>query len=185
MSAPENKPTAAAATTTGSTATPIHLPPHIWGPIFWSTLHIASLGYSDTPTERQRKNAQAFYESLVDMLPCPICRNHYEQNLEEMPIKDALKSRMDLVKWVFDMHNRINVQLGKHQITFGEFIRTMQNLEKAKESRPPSHTNQPTKSTLHHNRLDAIDGLLLGTGTVLIAGAGLYYLYTEVLRRTR
>ena len=86
MSAPD-KPAAA---TGEPIATAIHLPPHIWGPIFWSTLHIASLGYSDTPTERQRKNAAAFYAALVDMLPCPICRNHYEQNLEEMPVTDAV-----------------------------------------------------------------------------------------------
>ena len=167
--------------------TPIHLPPHIWGPIFWSTLHIASLGYSDTPTDRQRKNAAAFYESLVDMLPCPICRNHYEQNLSEMPVKEALNSRMELVKWVFDMHNRINVQLGKRQITFGEFIKSMQNLEKAKESRPPSHSNdnQPKPHHGFATDLNMVDRLLLGTGTVLVGGVGLYYLYSEVLRKSR
>ena len=184
MSAPD-KP---AATGPEPPATAIHLPPHIWGPIFWSTLHIASLGYSDTPTDRQRKNAAAFYESLVDMLPCPICRNHYEQNLEEMPVKDALNSRMDLVKWVFDMHNRINVQLGKHQITFGEFIRSMQNLEKAKEARPPSHTNDnaPKKGqSFSSSELNLVDGILLGTGATLIAGVGIYYLYTEVLRKAK
>ena len=121
------------------------------------------------------------------MLPCPICRNHYEQNLNEMPVAEALNSRMDLVKWVFDMHNRINVQLGKRQITFGEFIRSMQNLEKAKESRPPSHSNDNKPRTQHgfDTSLNIVDGLLLGTGSILVGGVGLYYLYSGVLRKSR
>jgi hypothetical protein len=168
-------------------ATPIRLPPHIWGPIFWSTLHIASLGYSDTPNEREKKNAAAFYESLIDMLPCPVCRKHYEMNLEEMPIKEALNSRMELVKWVFEMHNRINVQLGKREYTFAEFIASMQNLEKAKKSVPPSHTNDnlPKAFPGFESGLNVIDGLLLGTGVTMVTGAGLYYLYTEVLRKSK
>jgi hypothetical protein len=161
------------------------MPPQIWGPIFWSTLHIASLGYSDKPTDRQKKNIIAFYESLIDVLPCPICRKHYEQNLEEMPVKDAADSRMELIQWVFKMHNRVNVQLGKKEITFGEFIESMRNLEKAKRSIPPSHTNsnKPRANLFKTSDFTALDGLLLGTGTVLLAGVGLYYIYTEGLKR--
>lgn len=165
-------------------AKPIQMPPQIWGPIFWSTLHIASLAYSDKPTDRQRANMKAFYESMVDVLPCPVCRNHYEQNLSEMPIDEALNSRMGLIHWVFTMHNRVNVQLGKREFTFGEFIESMRNLEKAKKSVPPSlHNTNAPKPSFQELSLGAVDGLLLGTGTVLIAGAGIYYLYTEVIRK--
>lgn len=165
---------------------PINMPPQIWGPIFWSTLHIASLGYSDSPTDRQKKNMIAFYESMVDVLPCPICRKHYEVNLDEMPVKDAVNSRMELIHWVFAMHNRVNVQLGKREITFGEFVESMRNLEKAKRSIPPSHTNTNLPKTRRPSngfQLTAIDGFLLGTGVVLLAGSGLYYLYTEGFKK--
>jgi FAD-linked sulfhydryl oxidase len=165
-------------------AKPIQMPPHIWGPIFWSTLHIASLAYSDNPTERQKKNMKAFYESLIDVLPCPICRKHYEANLEEMPLDNALESRMGIINWVFTMHNRINVQLGKREYTFEEFLDSMRNLEKAKKACPPSHqnTNAP-KPSFHELGLTAVDGLLLGTGSVLVMGVAMYYLYTEVIRK--
>jgi FAD-linked sulfhydryl oxidase len=168
----------------GAPDAPIHMPPQIWGPIFWSTLHIASLTYSDEPTERQKANMKAFYESLVDVLPCPICRKHYEVNLEEMPVTKALTSRAELIQWVFNMHNRINVQLGKREFTFAEFVDSMRNLEKAKKSVPPSFTSSNSAAnTLSH--LQFIDGLLLGTGMILVLGAGGYYLYTEGIRKAK
>ena len=175
-------------------AKPINMPPQIWGPIFWSSMHIASLAYSDTPSERQKANVKAYYESFVDVLPCPICRKHYESNLEEMPLEPALESRMKLIHWVWSMHNRINVQLGKREFTFQEFVDSMRNLEKAKKSVPPSHTNTnsekkddtlgPIISQISLNGFTFIDGLLLGTGSALVLGAGAYYLYTEGIRKT-
>jgi len=166
---------------------PIHMPPQIWGPIFWATLHIASLGYSDQPTERQKKNVIAFYESMVDVLPCPICRNHYEQNLEEMPIKDAVNNRMDLIHWVFTMHNRVNVQLGKREYSFDEFVESMKHLEMSKKSCPPSsnHTNAPIIDQSKQYELNTIDRVLLGTGVALIAGSSLYYIYNEFIRKSK
>jgi len=163
---------------------PINMPPQIWGPIFWATLHIASLGYSDKPTDRQKANMKAFYESMVDVLPCPICRNHYEQNLEEMPLGEALTSRVELIKWVFEMHNRINVQLGKREFTFEEFIESMRHLEMSKKGCPPSFNNSNAPKIPQYD-FNIVDGLLLGTGTVLIAGAGLHYIYNEFIRKSK
>jgi FAD-linked sulfhydryl oxidase len=167
--------------------TPIRMPPQIWGPILWSTLHIASLAYSDTPTERQKTNMKNFYVSMIDVLPCPVCRHHYEMNLKSYPIEPALESRMLLILWVFNMHNKINVQLGKREITFDEFIESMKNLENAKKSVPPSfHENNKPKGSNLLNLTDftVVDMILLGSGTTLIAGASLYYLYQEVLRKS-
>lgn len=164
---------------------PIQMPPQIWGPIFWSTLHIASLAYSDKPTDRQKANMKAFLESFIDVLPCPICRVHYEQNLEEMPLGDVLDSRIKLIEWVFTMHNRINVQLGKREIKFSEFVDSMRNLEKAKKACPPSSTNTNDLHKLkdtNKNHPQIIDILLLGPATVLLGGAAAYYLYAEMIK---
>jgi len=169
-----------------STPESIRMPPNIWGPIFWATLHITSLSYSDNPTERQKQNIIAFYESLVDVLPCPVCRKHYEANLEEMPVKDAVNSRAELIKWVWSMHNRINVQLGKREYTFNEFIDSMKNLEKSKVANPPSYTNRTHDSHLKlpsFQNFTIVDGLLLGTGLTLVLGYGVNYLYREHSRR--
>lgn len=169
-----------------ATPKPIRMPPQIWGPIFWSTLHIASLAYSDTPSDRQRMNMKNFYESLVDVIPCPICRRHYEENLKTISLDEALKTRMGLVRWVWEMHNKVNVQLGKREFTFEEFIESMQNLENAKKSIPPSfhETNKPIKDVFDLSKFSLMEGLILGSGVTLIAGVSLYYLYQEGIRRT-
>ena len=127
---------------------------------------------------------KAFYESMVDVLPCPICRVHYEANLEEMPVTKALNSRMELIHWVWTMHNRINVQLGKREFTFGEFVQSMRDLEKAKKAVPPSFTTSNTIAKQIHD-FSFVDGLLLGTGSALVLGAGVYYLLTEGVKKSK
>jgi hypothetical protein len=166
---------------------PIQMPPQIWGPIFWATLHIASLGYADKPTDRQRKNMQAFLESMIDVLPCPICRHHYELNLKEMPLNGALDTRVELIKWVFDMHNRINVQLGKREFTFAEFVESMRHLEMSKKGCPPSfnNSNNPIKIKPFISDLGPVDAVLLGTGVALVGGTALYYIYNEIIRKSK
>jgi hypothetical protein len=108
----------------------IGMSPDVWGPYFWTTMHIASLGYSPHPTEQEQKAAIAFYESLKYMIPCPICRDHYSYLLESRPIAQAVGSRDALVAWVFDIHNSVNQQLGKPEITFDAYIQSMTALSK-------------------------------------------------------
>jgi len=166
---------------------PIRMPPQICGPIFWATLHIVSLSYSDTPTDRQKQNAKNFYESMMDVLPCPMCRNHYEENLKILPLDKAILNRHNLIEWVFNMHNLINLQLGKREYTFEEFIDSMHNLEMAKKSVPPSfhETNQQNKADKKPSATDftLVDIILLGAGSTLIAGSLFYYFYQENIRK--
>lgn len=159
-------------------ATPIRMPPEVWGPIFWNALHIASLAYTDTPTLRQKTNMKNFYESMVDVIPCPICRYHYEQNLKELPIDEALNSHMGLITWVWTMHNKINVQLDKREFTFDEFIASMQKLDVAAAS------SKTQSSPFSLGTFSFIDGLLLGTGVTLLTGVAGYYLYQEGIRKS-
>lgn len=161
-------------------ATPIRMPPEVWGPIFWNALHIASLAYTDTPTLRQKTNMKNFYESMVDVIPCPICRHHYEQNLKELPIDEALNSHMGLITWVWTMHNKINVQLDKREFTFDEFIASMQKLDVA----AAAASSKTQSSPFSLGTFSFIDGLLLGTGVTLLTGVAGYYLYQEGIRKS-
>ena len=107
---------------------PIGMGPAVWGPIFWMTMHIVTLGYPHLPTEEEQKAAINFFESLQYMIPCPICKEHYKANLEKLPVRDVVADKQTLIRWLFNMHNLINTQLGKSEITWQEFVYSMAEL---------------------------------------------------------
>ena len=91
----------------------MQFPPSTWGPIFWHTIHITALGYPTAPTYADKKAAKEFYESFVQLVPCPVCRNHYREHLINFPITPSLDTRDDLLRWTVDLHNTVNKMLGK------------------------------------------------------------------------
>jgi hypothetical protein len=60
----------------------------------------------------------------------------------------------------------------------------MRDLEKAKKAVPPSFTTSNTIAKQIHD-FSFVDGLLLGTGSALVLGAGLYYMCTEGVKKTK
>lgn len=139
--------------------------PAVWGPLFWATMHIVSLGYSANPTEEERTAAIAFYNSLAHTIPCPICKTHYRAFLQKTPVESAVSSRHDLIHWVFDLHNAVNVQLGKPAITFDQYIAHMQSLAASPRTVLPSSSG-PSFTTI------ATFGAIVGI-------AGIYYYYRQ------
>ena len=104
----------------------ISMRPSIWGPILWNTMHIISLGYPDDPTSEIQSDASSFYRSLSSLIPCPICREHYAQYIKQSP--PATESKKALVEWVWTIHNNVNKQLGKTEISFDAFMYHMESL---------------------------------------------------------
>jgi len=144
---------------------PIGMGPAVWGPYLWTTMHIVSLGYPAEPSLEEQDNAVRFYESLKTMIPCPICREHYSQNLKELPLGPAVKSRDTLINWVFTIHNKINVQLGKPEHSFEQFIADMRSLSSM------SHTTIGAQSQSSGSNTAAFFAL------VAIVGIGGYAIY--------
>ena len=96
--------------------------PNIWGPHGWKFMHYVSLGYPQQPTENDKRNYKDFYTSLQNVLPCVTCQGNYKKNLSELPIDNALQSRDSLVKWVIDIHNKVNKEKNKRELGYDEAI---------------------------------------------------------------
>jgi hypothetical protein len=90
----------------------MHIPPSKWGPHFWTTLHIACLACEDY------KTIVVFVEGYKDIIPCLSCRQHFETVLEENPVPEA----GDYFKWSVDVHNIVNVRLGKPQFSYEDAL---------------------------------------------------------------
>jgi hypothetical protein len=113
---------------------PIGMSPDIWGPIFWNTMHIVTLGYAENPTEAEQMAAKDFFNALKFLIPCPICRHHYTEILKTDPVESAVISRTKLVQWAFNIHNKVNKEIGNREITWEQFIDAIFTL-----SNPKSH----------------------------------------------
>ena len=120
---------------------PIGMSPSVWGPLVWTTMHIASIGYSPHPTDAEKTAAIEFYRSFALILPCPICRTHYSMHIKAMPIEEAVESRDTLIEWVFSVHNKVNIELGKPEISFEQYIENMSRLSQRSEFTIFSNTN--------------------------------------------
>ena len=118
---------------------PIGMSPSVWGPIFWNTMHIITLGYPERPSESEKAAAAAFFESLTKLIPCPICSSHYSEFLKEMP--PQVDNRSGLIFWMFNLHNKVNARLGKSEISFEQFIDNMRKLSQMHSVQLPQKEN--------------------------------------------
>ena len=93
--------------------------PTVWGPSAWIFLHSITLDYPEHPSEEDKSQTKQFFESIGNVLPCPVCREHYNKNIQETPIQ--LNTKEELVHWLIDIHNKVNQITNKKEISYDEF----------------------------------------------------------------
>lgn len=96
------------------------LEPNIWGPHFWFVLHTIALTYPYNPNEVMRKKYYDFIHNIPLFLPVEEIGNTFSQYLDKYPVTPYLDSRTSFVKWMHFIHNKINVSLGKKELTMEE-----------------------------------------------------------------
>ena len=92
--------------------------PKVWGPPAWRFLHLITYQYPENPSDKDKKNYYIFFNSLKDVLPCPNCREHYSNHFKKHPIQ--LESRKEFIEWLIDIHNEVNLMLGKKTYSYDE-----------------------------------------------------------------
>ena len=108
--------------------------PEIWGPGGWLFLHTITLNYPTNPTFEDKENYKNFFISLKNVIPCKNCAKHYSENLNNFPIDDSLNSKEDLVKWLIDNHNKVNVKNKKRKYSYNEVIEKYEKLYSPKSN---------------------------------------------------
>ena len=89
-----------------------------WGPAFWHTLHAVSFNFPPNATDAQQKEYAQFFQAIKNVLPCPICKTHYAENLAQFAV--PVTSTRALSEWVVNLHNRVNARDGKREYTYLE-----------------------------------------------------------------
>jgi hypothetical protein len=148
----------------------MHIPPEVWGPFFWHTIHIAALGYPQTPTYTDKKAAKEFYESLQVLIPCPVCRDHYISHMAKLPIGPSLDSKKDLFRWTVQLHNEVNEMLKKRKYSETEVIQYYTRLG-ARGKSPVISGNDFVESDYQA----MLKGIGIGVSITAILGGILYF----------
>jgi hypothetical protein len=104
----------------------------IFGPHIWEGSHCITFNYPHNPTEEDKQQYKAYFESLCNVLPCSKCRNHYKHNLyenEETKLTNkALESRESLTYWWFNFHKSVNKMLDiNYDITYEDFCKRFES----------------------------------------------------------
>jgi FAD-linked sulfhydryl oxidase len=77
----------------------------------WTFLHTMAAFYPEKPTRDERENASGFLHAFSKLYPCSYCAKHLQEELKSNTPKVA--SRTEFTKWMCDLHNEVNVRLGK------------------------------------------------------------------------
>ncbi len=100
--------------------------PDVWGPHGWKFIHYITLGYPNNPTQADKQKYYNFFKSLSNVIPCPVCGEHFRQHLDITPLDDnALKDKKSLMAWGVSMHNHVNSRNGKKIYSVEEAINSI------------------------------------------------------------
>ena len=148
----------------------MRFPPSVWGPMFWHTIHVVALSYPSNPNYAQKRAAKEFYESMAELIPCPMCREHYKEHLKKLPLSPHLDRRDDLFRWTVQLHNEVNVMLKKPAVSEAESI--------AFYTRVGARERSPFITQVDLEEIDArsmLKGAILGAAVVGVAGGLLWW----------
>lgn len=89
-----------------------------WGPHLWKSIHYIALGYPENPSREDRQNYKDFFYTLKYIIPCKYCRDHYKDNINDLPNIDMyLDTTVRLFEWTVLLHNKVNLMLNKPEMT--------------------------------------------------------------------
>lgn len=102
---------------------PIEISRNIWGPMAWHLLHSFSINHKYKLKQNQNHDYYIFYKTFSYILPCLICSEHYQDYffVHHKMIEKKI-TRTYLIKWVFELHNKVNKNLDKPTYTLKKCI---------------------------------------------------------------
>jgi len=100
----------------------INIDPDLWGGHGWIFLYSMAFAYPNNPTEEEKADATKLITSLRSMLACMNCKNNYKIHLAKLLNNDFNKSKKNLIMFLVDMENAVNVTLGKKRRSYDEAV---------------------------------------------------------------
>lgn len=97
--------------------------PETWGPCAWDFIHSIALNYPEDPTVIDRIAVKNFFLSLHPVLPCTECSDNFGKKLMYVDWDVVLRNKKSLFSWTVDIHNDVNRENGKPQVSYADAVR--------------------------------------------------------------
>ena len=98
--------------------------PNIWGPHYWFFLHTVAHSYPEVANATLKRKYYDLIQNMPLFIPNEEIGDHFQELLDKYPVSPYLDKRDSFIRWVIFIHNKINIQLGKEELTFNEAIDT-------------------------------------------------------------
>jgi hypothetical protein len=96
--------------------------PIVWGPHYWFFLHTIAHSYPTTPNEVTKRKYYDMIQNMPLFIPVSDIGDRFSNLLDKYPVSPYLGSRESFVRWVHFIHNKVNVILGKDEMSLLESI---------------------------------------------------------------
>ena len=96
--------------------------PEIWGPHYWFVLHTIAHSYPLYPNDVTKRKYYDFIHNLPLFIPNEEIGNEFSRLLDKYPVSPYLDKRSSFIRWMNFIHNKVNVVLGKEEISLDDAI---------------------------------------------------------------
>ena len=96
--------------------------PAVWGPHYWFFLHTIAQIYPDYPDKAIKRKYYDLIHNMPTFLPIGTMGNKFSDLINKYPVSPYLDNRESLVRWVHFIHNKINLTIGKEELSLLETI---------------------------------------------------------------
>ena len=93
-----------------------------WGPRYWFVLHCIAYNYPINPNVVTKRKYYDFIQNIPLFLRDSEMGDKFGVLLDKYPISPYLDSRESFMRWMHFIHNKINKELGKKEITIYESL---------------------------------------------------------------
>ena len=91
---------------------------NVWGPHYWFVLMTIAMSYPEFPNEVTRRKYYDLIQNFPLFLPKVEMTKKFSEILDKHPVSPYLVNRDSFIRWVYFIHNKVNVYLGKEEISF-------------------------------------------------------------------
>ena len=93
------------------------LNPEVWGPHYWFFLHTVAESYPMHPNEVSKRKYYDLIQNMPIFIPDDEMGGKFSRLLDKYPVTPYLDNRDSFVRWVHFIHNKMNVKLGKVELS--------------------------------------------------------------------